>query len=1102
MEEKQGFEQAASLAVKAGGEIAALSSQSSALTAARSPLSIARGFAWLASLGTRRSLTAHILWGLFTPCLLLWPLTMRGIELATGPLAIELWMGRGIRSAMNAVLAQGEFPLWDPWLEGGSVAQIFGTLPFNIFTPLELLTGPGIKTGVIVLEIYLIYAFLSVIFQCVFRRLDVPPWIAGIATLLMLLVDPVWVSSQVPWWMGTITMVYPVVLLGLCLYLYDKRPAYRFRALALALAASLLLFFGAKTEVVYMFSVYMGALLLCHEAIRRWVQGVRRPPLRVLAHGIRDVFLFGGVPVLIFLWQLPLVLSLLRTASDRLTQQGWRLGETAEYFLFSLIYSRPLYAIAFLLAVFAIPKILGFLYRSLRSFVEWSARSLTQDPIRSVGKAASIAMLTAFAITGLVRHHGVWIGFGYIAVVLLAALAVPDIPQRLYSLALALDERARQLAGGHASKATKLWSAVLLLLAATLAIKWHRHLWLVMGVVAILSLAALAVPGLSYSSLRSLALRTAGAGAQARLRDRVKQCYVAIMILGVIVAAYDFNQPIYTVVYLRHEAMWMALGFGTAFLLWYRGGGLFPEKTGPDDRMSGPNLARWCLFLGSMYAFFLEGQLLTRNNPMPVPMLAALIFLMTLGMFGRTRLPGTRAISVLTSRRLRDIVLAAMTAGWLLRDVLAVPLYSLANLLYVNPRDYYWIITTTALLTAGGLMQLAAATANAFPVGILSPTKGWRPPPLPRLLWPILTTAFVLGVMVFSSTRFYLHKGEVSDNLVWKRYSSGELQALEATHAEYVSAAKAVMESAGGFARVLTPENFYVGVPGVDIDQGIYEAWGYGYLGSFYRDVAERAFAAEPYHTNPVPRALYYSSSGQRIITQKTFPRFFTKQFAIGEANRFYTNDNIMASGATIDPFYMELLRVGLIWDVNLQGPPRMLPNDRLERLPTAYMPAYRFKPERGLQRLGILPADDPAAAWIGSEQDGEMRKLYAALKLTDGEQAEAGITAFAASWGVNRDSFKVSTKAPFWLVLFDSWHPDWQVSINGQKADITRTFINFRAVKVPAGDSEVIFDFQPPFLRLTLAGSLATVFMVLAGLWLGYRRHHRTDRSRNSRYR
>jgi hypothetical protein len=81
--------------------------------------------------------------------------------------------------------------------------------------------------------------------------------------------------------------------------------------------------------------------------------------------------------------------------------------------------------------------------------------------------------------------------------------------------------------------------------------------------------------------------------------------------------------------------------------------------------------------------------------------------------------------------------------------------------------------------------------------------------------------------------------------------------------------------------------------------------------------------------------------------------------------------------------------------------------------------------------------------------------------------------TATITSYDANRVAVKTSARSECLLVLSENWHPDYRATIDGKPADVMRAFHTFRAVKVPAGEHQVIFRYDSPYYRL---GGLLTL--------------------------
>ncbi len=58
--------------------------------------------------------------------------------------------------------------------------------------------------------------------------------------------------------------------------------------------------------------------------------------------------------------------------------------------------------------------------------------------------------------------------------------------------------------------------------------------------------------------------------------------------------------------------------------------------------------------------------------------------------------------------------------------------------------------------------------------------------------------------------------------------------------------------------------------------------------------------------------------------------------------------------------------------------------------------------------------------------------------------------------------SVEATSERAGWLVLHDTWHPQWRVEVDGKPAELLRANVIFRAVAIPAGKHVVTFTFKP----------------------------------------
>ena len=80
-------------------------------------------------------------------------------------------------------------------------------------------------------------------------------------------------------------------------------------------------------------------------------------------------------------------------------------------------------------------------------------------------------------------------------------------------------------------------------------------------------------------------------------------------------------------------------------------------------------------------------------------------------------------------------------------------------------------------------------------------------------------------------------------------------------------------------------------------------------------------------------------------------------------------------------------------------------------------------------------------------------------------------------------------------LVFFSvPYDKGWSATVNGQKVDIEKVNVGFMAVKVPAGESIISFNYETPLLKLGLfiTGGSALLFVLYILLFLIYNKYNR----------
>lgn len=94
-----------------------------------------------------------------------------------------------------------------------------------------------------------------------------------------------------------------------------------------------------------------------------------------------------------------------------------------------------------------------------------------------------------------------------------------------------------------------------------------------------------------------------------------------------------------------------------------------------------------------------------------------------------------------------------------------------------------------------------------------------------------------------------------------------------------------------------------------------------------------------------------------------------------------------------------------------------------------------------------------------------------------------------------NQMNLKVNTKEGGILVTADSFYPGWDVTIDGQPAELLKANYAIRAVVIPKGEHTVQFNFSPPLLKQGLAISISSLLATAAiALWLRRRKQENQD--------
>lgn len=143
-----------------------------------------------------------------------------------------------------------------------------------------------------------------------------------------------------------------------------------------------------------------------------------------------------------------------------------------------------------------------------------------------------------------------------------------------------------------------------------------------------------------------------------------------------------------------------------------------------------------------------------------------------------------------------------------------------------------------------------------------------------------------------------------------------------------------------------------------------------------------------------------------------------------------------------------------------------------------------------GWERAAGMP-EALRAAFGPAAPDPSRRRVVIEGRVTAAspDSAESLGRIVAATWEAERVRLIARTTAPTVMVLLDRWYPGWRVTVNGEPAELLRANGVFRAVEVPAGETDVEFVFDPPSVRLGAGLTLIGVGGCIAIVWWSRRR-------------
>jgi hypothetical protein len=90
-------------------------------------------------------------------------------------------------------------------------------------------------------------------------------------------------------------------------------------------------------------------------------------------------------------------------------------------------------------------------------------------------------------------------------------------------------------------------------------------------------------------------------------------------------------------------------------------------------------------------------------------------------------------------------------------------------------------------------------------------------------------------------------------------------------------------------------------------------------------------------------------------------------------------------------------------------------------------------------------------------------------------------------SYEPNNVRIRTDSDVPQLLFLSDNYYPGWKALVDGKKTEILRANYTFRAVALPAGSHEVIFDYDP--LSFKIGAGISIISCISLGIFAVWRR-------------
>jgi len=150
-----------------------------------------------------------------------------------------------------------------------------------------------------------------------------------------------------------------------------------------------------------------------------------------------------------------------------------------------------------------------------------------------------------------------------------------------------------------------------------------------------------------------------------------------------------------------------------------------------------------------------------------------------------------------------------------------------------------------------------------------------------------------------------------------------------------------------------------------------------------------------------------------------------------------------------------------------------------------AYVPRIHF-----VRDYRVMDSDDEIVSALESRQFDPTRKAILEQIIPDFPPESDGVfeaRVIALETSLNRITARITADSDCLLVLSDSYYPGWKATVDGKEMKIYRANLLFRAIRIPAGASEVVFKYRPWSFH---SGALISLFsgLVCIGIFIGSR--------------